>query len=57
MAEKTRVTFAYPYVDRAGKAHEAGKSIELDPSEARGVIRGGVAREADAKADTGKVAK
>ena len=55
--KKTRVTFAYPYTDKAGKSYKAGDSAELSAAEALAVVGNGVGRADDSKTDAGKVAK
>lgn len=47
---KTKVTFAYPYTDSAGKEHKPESTTTLDFFEARTVINNGIARVADAEA-------
>ena len=43
----TKVTFAYPYTDAAGKDHKAGSTADLDFFEARIVLSEGKARVAE----------
>ena len=50
MSDNIRVEFAYPYVDRAGKNHNADASASLPREEARELIAAGRARLADQKA-------
>ena len=57
MSDNIRVEFAYPYVDRDGKNHNADASASLPREEARELIAAGRARLADPKAPAANAKK